>query len=76
MTTLIQEKVEHLEESQPIDVSDISAKFLHTVWNDEVLKHLKFPSELKLADVAPAFKKEDSTLVENCRPISLSSIIS
>ena len=46
-------------------VSDISARFLHTVWNDEVLKDLKFPSELKLADIVPAFKKEDSTLVEN-----------
>ena len=57
-------------------VSDISAKFLHTVWNDEVLTDLKFPSELKLADVVPAFKKEDSTLVENYRPISLLPIIS
>ena len=57
-------------------VSDISAKFLHTVWNDEVLKDLKFPSELKLADVVPAFKKEDSTLVENYRPISLLPVIS
>ena len=36
-------------------VSDISAKFLHTVWNDEILKDLKFPSELKLADVVSAF---------------------
>ena len=57
-------------------VSDISAKFLHTVWNDEVLKDLKFPSELKLADVAPAFKKVDSTLAESYRPISLLPIIS
>ena len=57
-------------------VSDISAKFLNTVWNDEVLKDLKFPTELKLADVVPAFKKEDSTLVENYTPISLLPIIS
>ena len=41
-------------------VSDISAKFLHTVRNDEVLKDLRFPSELKLADVVPAFKKRHS----------------
>ena len=26
------------------DVSDISAEILHAVWNDEVLKDLKFPS--------------------------------
>ena len=57
-------------------VSDISTKFLYTVWNDEVLKDLIFPNELKLADNVPAFKKEDSTLVENYRPISLLPIIS
>ena len=56
-------------------VSDISAKFLHTVWNGEVLKYLKFTSELKVADVVPAFKKEESTLVENYIPISLLPII-
>ena len=57
-------------------VSDISGKFLHNIVNDEVLKNLKFPSELKLEDVVPAFKKEDSALVENYRPISLLPIIS
>ena len=58
------------------DVSDISANFLHTVWNDDVLKDLKFPSELKLADAVPAFTKEDPTLVENYGLISLLPIIS
>ena len=57
------------------EVSDICAMFLHTVWNDEVRKDWKFPSELKLSDVVPAFKKEDSTLVKNDRPISLLPII-
>ena len=57
-------------------VSDISAKVLQTVWNDEVLKDSKFPSELELADVVPALKKEDSTLVENYRPIIFLLIIS
>ena len=57
-------------------VSDITAKVLQTVWNDEVLKDSKFPSELELADVVPAFKKEDSTLVENYRPIIFLLIIS
>ena len=46
-------------------VSDISAKFLHTAWNDEVLNNLKFPSELKLADIVPALKREHPTLVKN-----------
>ena len=49
---------------------------LHTVWSDEVLKGLKFPSELKLADVVPAFIKEDSTLAEIYRPIIFLPIIS
>ena len=39
-------------------VSYISANFFHTVSNDEVLKDLKYPSELKLADVVPAFKSQ------------------
>ena len=60
----------------PKAVSDISAKVLQTVWNDEVLNDSKFPSELELADVVPAFKKEDSTLVENYRPIIFLLIIS
>ena len=57
-------------------VSEISAEFLNNVWNDEVLKDLKFPSELKLADVVPVFKKDDPTLAENYRPISLLPTIS
>ena len=56
-------------------VSNISVKFLHTVWNDEVLKDWKFLIELKLAHVL-AFQKEDSALVENYRPTSLSPIFS
>ena len=46
------------------DVPNISAKLLGTAWNDEVLKDLTFPSELKLAGVVTVLKK-GSTLVEN-----------
>ena len=42
-----------------------------SVWNDEVLKDLKFACELELSDVVPAFKKHDSNSVQNYRPISL-----
>ena len=56
-------------------LSDIPTKFLHTVRNDEVLKDLKFLSELIIADFVPAFKKEDSNLFENYRAISLLPII-
>ena len=57
-------------------ISDISAKFLKSVWNNEVLKDLKFASGLKLADIVPVFKKDDSTLVKNYRPVSLLPIFS
>ena len=57
-------------------VSDISAKFLNSVSNNEVLKDLNFDNGLKLADIVPVFKKDDSTLVKNYRPVSLLPIIS
>ena len=38
-------------------VSDISAKFLNSVWNNEVLKDLSFANGLKLADIVPVCKK-------------------
>ena len=57
-------------------VSDISGQFLNNVWNDEVLQNFQFPSELKLADVIPVFKKEDPTLAKNYRPISLLPTVS
>ena len=55
-------------------VSEISVEFLNNAWN--VLKDLKFPSELKLVDVVQVFKKEDPTLVKNYRPIILLPTIS
>ena len=50
-------KVGHLEEFQAITykVFQIFLLSLYTVWNDEVLKDLKFSSKLKLADIVPAF---------------------
>ena len=57
-------------------VSDVSAKFLNYVWNNEVLQDLKFASGLKLADIVPVLKKDESTLVKKYRPVSLLPIIS
>ena len=50
-------KVGHLEEFQAstYKVFQIFLLSLYTVWNDEVLKDLKFSSKLKLADIVPAF---------------------
>ena len=30
-----------------------------------------FPNKLKLADITPVYKKKDSTLIENYRPVSV-----
>ena len=30
-----------------------------------------FPKNLKVADITPSFKKEDSTLAKNYRPVSV-----
>ena len=69
---MTQEKVEYLEISQPIAYKLFQISLTYWFgWNDEVHKDGKFPSELKLADVIPAFKQEDSTLVENYNPINL-----
>ena len=36
----------------------------------------KFPDKLKLADISPIFKSEDSTLKKNYRPVSVLNVIS
>ena len=43
----------------------IFAEFLHAVWNDELLKDLKFARDLKLADVVPVFKKDTNKFIKN-----------
>ena len=44
---------------------------MNSVWNMEVLKDLNFANGLKLADIVPVFKKDDSTLVKNYRPVTV-----
>ena len=39
-------------------------------------KSLLFPLDLKLADVAPVFKKKSKSSKDNCRPVSIFSNIS
>ena len=35
-----------------------------------------FPTSLKLADIMPIHKKDERTVKENCRPVSLPATIS
>ena len=41
------------------------------VWNNEIVLNHCFPDNLKLADITPIFKKDDSTLAKNYRPVSV-----
>ena len=56
--------------------SDICCTSLHKVLN-EMIKKCNFPSQLKLADISPVFKKEDATNVKkNYRPVSVLPAVS
>ena len=51
--------------------SDICNKVLQKIWNYKILGKKYFPQNLKLADIAPIFKKKDPTLAKNYRPVSV-----
>ena len=52
-------------------MSDICGPALNDMWNNEVITRKCFPNNLKLADVIPVFKKEDTSLLKNYRPVSV-----
>ena len=58
------------------EVKDEVAKPLAQIWNEEVIRNKKFPSKLKLADITPLFKKLETVLKENYRPVSLLPVVS
>ena len=49
---------------------DIISPFITKMYNDSNL-NLKFPDSLKLADITPTYKKNDTTIKENYRPVSI-----
>ena len=57
------------------DSLSVYTKELTTIINN-YLKDGLFPNELKLADVSPAFKKDDDLTKENYRPVSIPSYMS
>ena len=63
--------IKHLKET-----SNICSESLVNIWNNEVISKNLFPSELKLADITPIFKKGDATLAKNYRPVSVLPVIS
>ena len=52
-------------------VTDIIVDPLTQIWNTEIIENNKFPSRLKCADLTPIFKKLESILVKNYRPVSI-----
>ena len=57
-------------------VIDIVTEPLTQIWNNEVVQNTKFPTNLKLADISPIFKKIKNTVVNNYRPVSILPTIS
>ena len=51
--------------------SEICNEYLLQIWNEEIIKNGTFPEKLKLADITPIFKKEDTTQAKNYRPMSV-----
>ena len=57
-------------------VVDIIMEPLMHIWNNEIIDNQKFPTKLKLADITPIFKRLESILVKNYRPVSILPVVS
>ena len=57
-------------------VKGIIVEPLIQIWNIEIINNKKFPSKLKYADITPIFKKLDTILKENYRPVSILPVVS
>ena len=55
---------------------DICSPFHAAIWNQELILNKKFPQKLKLVDITPVYKKEDSTKVKSYRPVSVLPTVS
>ena len=64
-TTLINIPVKIL-----VETNDICSHFISKFFNDAVVNST-FPATLKMAEITPAHKKDETTLKENYRPISI-----
>ena len=57
--------IKHIKET-----SEVCSTFLTNIFNIGI-KNGTFPDELKLADITPVHKKEDTTKTKNYRPVSV-----
>ena len=69
-------QVENLPVKVLKDSVYVIAQILTDIFNKEVIRQHIFPSNLKLADIAPIFKKIDRVYKKNYRPVSILPTIS
>ena len=50
------------------EVSEVTGPCLTNIWNTQIICEQIFLDNLKLANITPVFKKENSNLTKNCRP--------
>ena len=53
-----------------LENKDVCSPFIYKIFNDSIISGI-FPDKLKMADVTPAYKKEDPSMKENYRPVSI-----
>ena len=53
------------------ETSDVCGKVFLDVWNSKIIDKQAFPTRLKLADITPIHKKNDTLSVGNYRPVSV-----
>ena len=58
------------------EMGDVVSEPLKHIWNEEIIGKQRFPSELKLADISPIFKKLETIHKENYRPVSVLPVVS
>ena len=58
-----------------VETNDICSPFICRIFNDSII-NCTFPDSLKMADVTPVHKKDETTIKDNYRPISILPCIS
>ena len=55
---------------------EISCEYMTKIWNELTIMQKSFPNELRLADITPILKRDNSALVKNYSPVSVLSCVS
>ena len=58
------------------EVSEVTSSCLTNIWKTQIISGQIFPDNLKLADSTPVFKKKDSNLAKNYRPVNVLPAVS